>query len=138
MNNPIEISTEVLAPLSTTWSFWCNPKHVMGWNFAADAWHCPRAENELIEGKQFNDEMAARDGSMTFDFIGTFDRIIPEKLLQITLGDGRKMEVHFEATEHGCKVLERFEPESENSREMQEMGWQAILNHFKTYTEQSN
>lgn len=41
-------------------------------------WHCPRAENELLEGKQFNYEMAARDGSMTFDFIGTFDRIIPE------------------------------------------------------------
>jgi len=42
--------------------------------------------------------LAARDGSITFDFIGTFDRIIPEELLQITLADGRKMEVHFEAT----------------------------------------
>jgi uncharacterized protein YndB with AHSA1/START domain len=137
MNNPIEISTEVFVPVSTAWEFWCNPKHVMGWNFAADTWHCPRAENELEEGKQFNDELAARDGSITFDFIGTFDRIIPEELLQITLGDGRKMEVHFEATEQGCKVLERFEPESENSREMQEMGWQAILNNFKSYTERS-
>ena len=135
MNIPIEISTEVSVPLSTVWELWCNPKHVMDWNFAVDTWHCPRAENELIEGKQFDYEMAARDGSMTFDFTGTFDRIIPEKLLQITLGDGRKMEVLFEATEHGCKVLERFEPESENSREMQEMGWQAILNNFKSYAE---
>jgi hypothetical protein len=43
MNNPIEISTEVLAPLSKAWEFWCNPKHVMGWNFAVDTLALPKS-----------------------------------------------------------------------------------------------
>ncbi len=32
-------------------------------------------------------------------------------------------------------VTEQFEPEQQNPEEMQQMGWQMILNNFKEYTE---
>jgi hypothetical protein len=33
-------------------------------------------------------------------------------------------------------LQQRFEPETENTLELQQQGWQAILNQFKTYCEQ--
>ncbi len=35
----------------------------------------------------------------------------------------------------GVKVVEEFEAESENPIEMQQEGWQMILNNFKKYVE---
>jgi hypothetical protein len=36
------------------------------------------------------------------------------------------------------KIVETFEAESETPIEIQQRGWQPILNHFKKYTEQTN
>jgi hypothetical protein len=33
-------------------------------------------------------------------------------------------------------VIESFEAETENTEELQRMGWQAILDNFKKYTEE--
>jgi hypothetical protein len=33
-------------------------------------------------------------------------------------------------------VTERFHPETENTLELQQAGWQAILNQFKSYCEE--
>ena len=79
--------------------------------------------------------MEARDKSFGFDFWGTYDEISENKRLAITLGDGRKLEIIF--TQYGTSTLltERFETESVNPVEMQQNGWQAILNNFKKYTE---
>jgi hypothetical protein len=45
------------------------------------------------------------------------------------------MQVTFEATEAGTKVTEHFEPENENPEDLQQEGWQMILNNFKSYAE---
>jgi hypothetical protein len=79
--------------------------------------------------------MAARDGSMSFDFWGTFQAIEVQKSLDILIGDGRKMQVTFEATEVGTKVTEQFEPENQNPEDMQQAGWQMILDNFKSYAD---
>lgn len=52
--------------------------------------------------------MAAKDGSFEFDFYST----------------------------NGTEVREVFDPENQNPPEMQQQGWQAILNQFKRYVEQ--
>ena len=41
----------------------------------------------------------------------------------------------FEETDGQVRLLESFETEDQNSAELQKNGWQAILNHFKHYTE---
>ena len=79
--------------------------------------------------------MAAKDNSMRFDFWGTYQEMIFEKHIEIILGDGRKMTVNFEEIENGVFVTEEFEPENENPIELQQAGWQMILDNFKKYTE---
>ncbi len=81
--------------------------------------------------------MEAKDGSMGFDFCGVYDEVKPNELIASTMGDGRKLSVSFTAEGKSTKVTETFEAEKENPVEMQRIGWQAILNNFKKYTEEN-
>ena len=76
-----------------------------------------------------------KDGSFSFDFWGVHTKVLPLQEIITTLGDDRKMSVTFIPTNNGVQVIETFEPDSQNSLELQQQGWQAILNNFKKYTE---
>jgi uncharacterized protein YndB with AHSA1/START domain len=131
----ITIETTINAPIAHVWEKWTSPEHVQNWNFASPDWHCPKATTDLQVGGEFHYEMAAKDGSFSFDFWGTFQKIEEQKSLEIVIGDGRKMQVTFDTTEAGTKVTEQFEPENQNPEEMQKAGWQMILDNFKNYVE---
>lgn len=107
----------------------------MNWNFAGDDWHCPSAEVDLKQGGKFSSRMEAKDGSFGFDFWGIYDEIIPQEKIKYTMGDGRKAVVRFTEVNGNTLVEIDFEPENMNPEEMQQEGWQAILNHFKEYAE---
>ena len=79
--------------------------------------------------------MEAKDGSAGFDFGGVNDVINPHKYIEYTIGDGRKVKIYFKADGDKTKVTETFEAEDTNSIDVQQGGWQAILNNFKKYTE---
>lgn len=79
--------------------------------------------------------MEAKDGSFGFDFGGTYDEVIENKYIEYTLGDGRKIKINFAAKYNSTHVTENFEAESTNSIEMQQGGWQAILDNFKKFAE---
>jgi hypothetical protein len=79
--------------------------------------------------------MAAKDNSFSFDFWGTYDQIIPHEILAITLGDGRNLYITFQAIEDKVLLTENFDPESENPVELQQAGWQQILDNFKKYVD---
>jgi hypothetical protein len=53
------------------------------------------------------------------------------------MDDGRQVSIQFEKTASGVRIIETFDPEGENPPEMQRAGWQAILENFKRYAEQS-
>ena len=131
----ITIGTTVEVDKEKVWQFWTQPEHIIHWNSASDDWHTPKAESDLRTGGRFTSRMEAKDGSMGFDFGGTFDEVNPPELLNYTLDDGRKVSVTFEENEGVTKITENFEPEDQNPLEMQEQGWQAILNNFKKYAE---
>ncbi len=133
--NLIKVETIINAPTSKVWAFWTNEEHVKNWNFAISDWHCPNATNVLVVGGEFHYTMSAKDNSMSFDFWGTYEKIEIEKIIEILLGDGRKMKVTFASSEAGTIVTEEFEPEQENPAEMQRAGWQMILDNFKNYVE---
>lgn len=135
-NVNITIETKINLPIKQVWDFWTLPEHIMNWNSASDDWHTPSAENNLKPGGEFHYLMAAKDGSMQFDFWGTYDEVVPEKYTSSTLGDGRKVTVEFEELSEAVRVVENFEVEQTNTVELQRNGWQAILNHFKSYSEQ--
>jgi uncharacterized protein YndB with AHSA1/START domain len=131
----ITITTTINATLDKVWDFWNNPKHITNWYFASPDWHCPKAENDLQVGKKFNIRMEAKDGSFGFDFEGEYTKITEFQLIEYILADNRKVITTFEKKENTIVVTQQFDPENENSLELQQNGWQAILNNFKKYTE---
>ncbi|GMQ28989.1 SRPBCC domain-containing protein [Algoriphagus confluentis] len=131
----IKISAQINAPLEQVWTYWTQGADVTGWNFASADWHCPDSNIDLQPGGEFHSTMAAKDGSFSFDFWGTYSEIIPNKEIRSTMGDGRKLDVFFEAQKGGVLVTEIFEAENQNPVELQRQGWQAILDNFKKYCE---
>ncbi len=131
----VEVKTWVHAPIDHVWTCWVTPEHVMGWNFASDDWHTPKATNDLRIGGRFVYTMDAKDGSFSFDFSGEFVEIDDHKKIITRLDDDRMVIVEFERVDHGVLIRETFEIEDENSEELQRQGWQAILDNFKKYTE---
>lgn len=133
----ITVETTVNAPVEKVWQSWTRPEHITQWNNASDDWHTPRAENDLRVGGTFLARMEAKDGSFGFDFGGVYDDVQENRYIEYTLGDGRKVKVHFTSQGNSTKVVETFEAENTHSIEMQKGGWQAILDNFKKYTEAS-
>ncbi len=135
MQNPITVETVVAKDIETVWRLWTGPEHVQAWNHASDDWECPKAENDLRVGGHFSAIMAAKDGSASFDFNGTYTAVDHLALIEYTMEGGRQVSVRFIPTGGGTKIVEMFEPEQLNSRELQQSGWQSILESFKRYAE---
>ena len=133
----ITVQRTINASIEKVWEFWTLPEHITKWAFASPDWHSPCAENDLTEGGKFTTTMAAKDGSVSFDFWGEYTLIKQNEAIQYTMGDGRKAEITFKQTSNGVEIIESFDPESENPEEMQRGGWQAILDNFKSYVEQN-
>jgi uncharacterized protein YndB with AHSA1/START domain len=132
----IEIEAMIEAPIEAVWKKWTTAEDIQQWNFAHESWCCPTAQIDLREEGTFTYRMEAVDGSVGFDFQGVFDSIEEQEFLAITLGDGRKWEIEFSDLGQSTHVTERFHPESVNPIDMQEAGWQSILNQFKSYCEE--
>jgi len=133
-NNQIIIHAIVNAPIEKVWDSYTNPKHIVNWNFADPSWHCPSAENDMRIGGTYKARMEARDGSFGFDFEAAYLDIVDGKSFSYGLGD-RFVKVEFKDLNGQAEVVITFDPENENPIELQKNGWQAILNNFKSYTE---
>jgi uncharacterized protein YndB with AHSA1/START domain len=133
----ITIKANVNAPVEKVWKYWTEPKHITKWNNASDDWHSPFSENDLRVGGKFLSRMEAKDGSFGFDFGGIYDEVKLHETISYTLGDGRKVKITFIDRGNETDIIEVFEAEDSNSIEMQQQGWQAILDNFKKYAEQN-
>lgn len=131
----ITVSTSIRKNIKDAWEFFTIPEHITKWNFASLDWACPHATNDLKPGGKFSWRMEAKDGSMGFDYSGTYTEIQPHHLIKYTLDDGREVSVKFEESGGIVLVTETFEPENQNDLEMQRQGWQAILDNFKMHAE---
>ena len=131
----ITVKASIKADLGKVWKCWTNPADIMAWNHASDDWHCPAAVNNLKAGGSFNYRMAAKDGSFSFDFEGIYDQVITNQVIAYTLLDDRKVRIEFSEKGGETMVVESFEAETENTLELQQNGWQMILNNFKAHAE---
>ena len=109
----------------------------MQWNQASDDWYTPQAENDLRVGGKFLSRMETKDGSSGFDFTGTYTSLLEHQQINYSMDDGRKVQVLFIPQGQGTTVSEIFEAEPTPAVEMQQAGWQAILDNFKNYVEAS-
>lgn len=131
----ITIQTKIKAPVREVWNYWTDPQHIVNWNQATEDWHTPTAENDLRVGGKFLSRMEARDGSFGFDFGGVYSEVEPHQRIAYTMSDERSVEIDFSEKKGETHIVQSFDPESENSIEMQRQGWQAILDNFKKYVE---
>lgn len=135
MAKQITIETIVRAPVEKVWDAYTNPEHITKWNHASDDWHSPKATNDLRIGGRFSARMEAKDGSAGFDFEGTYTDVVEYEKIEYAMDDARKVKVEFGEAPGGVLVIVSFDPESENTEEVQREGWQAILDNFKKYAE---
>jgi uncharacterized protein YndB with AHSA1/START domain len=135
MSTILTVSSTVNAPIELAWQAFTQPEHITQWNFASDTWECPTASNDLRNGGVFSYRMQAKDGSMGFDFAGTYSKVVPLGQIDYMIGD-RTVSVRFEQPSSGqTKITQAFEAEDQNSLELQQNGWQAILEQFKKHVE---
>ncbi|WP_407186996.1 SRPBCC family protein [Bradyrhizobium centrosematis] len=130
----ITVETTVAAPIDRVWRAYTTPADIVKWNAASDDWHTTRATVDLREGGAFSSRMEAKDGSMGFDFAGTYTKIVEHKRIEYSFGD-RKAEVEFVPGAKGVVVRVVFDAETTHSVEQQQGGWQAILDSFARYVE---
>ena len=109
----INVETTVAAPIEQVWRAYTTPADIEQWNAASDDWHTTAASVDLREGGAFSSRMEAKDGSMGFDFAGTYTKIV----------------------EQGVVVRVTFDSEPTHSIEQQKGGWQAILDNFARHVE---
>ncbi|HZF15033.1 MAG TPA: SRPBCC domain-containing protein [Steroidobacteraceae bacterium] len=125
----VTVETIVDAPVGDVWRAWTTPDDIKQWNTASDDWHTTEASVDLRVGGSFSSRMEAKDGSMGFDFAGTYTKIVTNELIECSFGE-RALRVEFSAGTGGVTVREIFDAESTNSIELQRQGWQAILDNF--------
>ena len=130
----ISVETTVRAPLAQVWRAYTTPDDIMQWNAASEDWHTTAASVDLREGGAFSSRMEAKDGSMGFDFAGTYTRVIPQQLIEYAFGD-RTAQVTFTDSPAGVTVQVTFDAETTYSVEQQQAGWQAILDNFCRHVE---
>lgn len=132
----ISVETTVAAPLAEVWRAYTSPEEITQWNAASDDWHTTTATVDLRPGGAFSSRMEAKDGSMGFDFAGTYTTIVEHKLIAYSLGD-RAAQVEFAEHPNGVNVRVTFDSEPTHSPDQQREGWQAILDRFARHVEAS-
>src|ERR1700693_4457002 len=83
----ITVETQVAAPIGQVWRAWNTPDDIKQWNAASDDWHTTKSEVYLRVGGAFSSRMEAKDGSMGFDFAGTYTKVVENKLIESSFGD---------------------------------------------------
>ncbi len=133
------IAVEVIinSDIETVWLKWTKAEHIKQWYFASEDWWVPWVEQNLEIGKHFIYRMEAKDESVGFDFAGEFTQIEQNTCIVYVLEDQRKVTTTFEIGRDGVLVRQVFDVEDTLSADLQQQGWQAILNQFKKYVEQA-
>ena len=130
----IIVETIVGAPSDKVWSAYTTPEDIKQWNAASDDWHTTASSVDLRVGGVFSSRMEAKDGSMGFDFAGTYTNIEKHKLIEYAFGD-RTARVDFEQRPRSVTVRVTFDSEATHPIEQQRAGWQAILDNFARHAE---
>jgi uncharacterized protein YndB with AHSA1/START domain len=130
----VTVETTVAAPIEEVWRAYTTPDDIKQWNAASADWHTTAATVDLRPGGAFSSRMEAKDGSMGFDFAGTYTNIVEHELIEYSFGD-RSALVKFSDGPKGVNVRVSFDSEPSHSIEEQRDGWQAILDNFTRHVQ---
>jgi uncharacterized protein YndB with AHSA1/START domain len=132
---PNAITISVFIPSVTkekVWEALLTPSWIQKWNHASDDWETTTVSVDLRVGGRYKAHMQAKDLSFGFDFETTFTEIKPFESYTYVMDEvNREVKVELIEEKGGILVKETFDPEDENSLELQRQGWQAILDNLK-------
>ncbi|MCW9027900.1 MAG: SRPBCC family protein [Kangiella sp.] len=131
----ITVTTTIKADLNTVWDCWNNPEDIKQWNAASEDWHTTQSMVDLREGGKFTSRMEAKDGSMGFDFTGTYTKVDKLNRIEYVMDDDRAVSIDFKQTDQGITVTETFDADDEYEPDFQKQGWQSILDNFAKHVE---
>ena len=139
MNDIVKIAVEVTVDVTPdrAWDFFTVESAVTQWNQASPDWHCPSAHIDLRVGGRHAARMEAKDGSFGFDYLGTYEEVNPPHSLTLRLEDRRLVRTTFEAFGTGTRVRTVFDAETANPADLQQQGWQSILDSYASFVERS-
>ena len=135
MKSPITVETTIKSTIENVWKLWTTLEDIRQWNNPSEEWHTLKVENDLNDGGKFLFRMESKDGADGFDFSGTYDKVILNKLIEYTLDDGRKTINEFIQNENSVTITETFEPEAKTPLDVQKEFCQGVLDNFKKYVE---
>ena len=104
----ITVETTVKASIADAWRAYTTPADIKRWNAASDDWHTTTAKVDLRVGGEFSSRMEAKDGSMGFDFTGTYTKLVEHKLIEYSFGD-RTAQIEFGPVENAVSVRVTFD-----------------------------
>lgn len=131
----ISVQTIINAPIAKVWELWTLPEHIVKWNYPSEDWQTTDAENDLKINGKFKYSMKTKDKSIGFDFEGIYTDVKVFSLIEYKLFDNRTGTIHFKDNNNSVKLTEVFEPNIQDSEDMQKEWCQAVIHNFKSYVE---
>ncbi len=131
----LTVQTIIKAPIERVWKCWTTPTDIILWNNPSEDWETTSVTVDLKDNGTFIYKMKAKDGSVAFDFTGTYDKIIINEYIESTLFDNRKVINIFKPNGDETILIETFDPEAETPIPEQKAFTQAVIDNFKKYVE---
>ncbi len=131
----ITVQTDINQSIELTWEAFNEPTHLMKWAKSADDWEVSIAENEVKIGGSLKVVLTTHKQDIFLQYSGRYDQIDLNKHLLLTLDDGRSLDISFSSLHDVTQVQLTIDAVSEQPFDVQEFGWQSLLDHLKMYAE---
>jgi uncharacterized protein YndB with AHSA1/START domain len=127
----VKITTEALidVPIETVWRAFNDSTEIVRWDASAE-WHTTWASNDLELGGLLKLRIESKHDGSGFDFVATYIRIEPMRVIEWQTDDDRNVHIEFVETEAGVIVRQIFDAEPIPSVDEQRQDWQGVLDNF--------
>lgn len=137
-NEPIIITTIINVPVARVYQAHIDSADLVRWQSAGGGWFTSYAQTNPVIGGEFHIGYASPNAAEDFDFAGTYTELVPEQRISYRLADGRTVSVVFQAQgESQTSVTTTFDPETMNTRELQQQGWAAVMDNLVDYVQRA-
>ena len=123
-----------MAPIADVWRAWTTPEGHQAVERGIQRRHTTAATVDLRVGGGFSSRMEARTAAWDSTSGGTYTAVVPNRLLELGLGDGRTVQIEFSESPAKVTIRETFDAEPTHSPEHSVKAG-AILNRFVQHVE---
>lgn len=134
-NSVISVSTSINQSIELTWEAFNTPQHMLNWARSSNDWIVKEAKNDLRIGGELKVILTTAEGSIFLQYCGNYQEIDLNKHLSILLEDGRTLDISFSSNHDMTTVQLQIEAVEEQDTDVQELGWQSLLDNLKIYSE---